>query len=235
MLYLAPLFWMGKLKARFGAILPVYRTTSIPALYRESGLLLAEIELEYIAAIATVCFRRFDPYHPLRRRAERAIQTGLQTSRFAYRVLALPESEQLNPLQNLLWLLQEERETAQQRIRVPAENSKLENRMAGNGYALYQSGKLFQQSSFSLGPNKEVFDAEAEAALAGVKAALKLDTARFVTDFWVCLDNLEVATRLLSPFAGLSQGIFESFQALARTWPARERFSYTNGGSVRVC
>ncbi|KAI9037727.1 ribonuclease H family protein [Aspergillus affinis] len=107
--------------------------------------------------------------------------------------------------------------------------------MAGSRYALYQSGKLFQQSSFSLGPNKEVFDAEAEAALAGVKAALKLDTARFATNLWVCLDNLEVATRLLSPFTGSSQGIFESFQALAQTWLTRERFSYTNGGSVRVC
>jgi hypothetical protein len=29
--------------------------------------------------------------------------------------------------------------------------------------------------------------------------------------------------------------VFESFQALATTWPKRERFSYTDGGSVRVC
>ncbi|KAI9036255.1 ribonuclease H family protein [Aspergillus affinis] len=97
-------------------------------------------------------------------------------------------------------------------IKVFTDGSKLENRMAGGGYALYQSGRLIQQSSFSLGPNKEVFDADVEAALAGVKAAFKLDTARFATNLWVCLDNLEVATRLLSPFAGSSQGVFESFQ-----------------------
>jgi hypothetical protein len=66
--------------------------------------------------------------------------------------------------------------------------------MAGSGFALYQSGKLFFQSSFSLGPNKEVFNTEAEAALAGAKAAFRLYTACFATNLWVFLDNLEVAT-----------------------------------------
>jgi hypothetical protein len=54
--------------------------------------------------------------------------------------------------------------------------------MTGAGFAIYQSGKQFLQSSFSLGLNKEVFDAEAEAALAGIKAALELHTARFATN-----------------------------------------------------
>jgi hypothetical protein len=40
----------------------------------------------------------------------------------------------------------------------------------------------FLQSSLPLGPNKEVFDAEAEAALAGIKAALKLYIVCFVTN-----------------------------------------------------
>jgi hypothetical protein len=46
-------------------ILPVYRTTSIPVLHQESGFSPAEVELDYIAASATVCLRRLDPYHPL--------------------------------------------------------------------------------------------------------------------------------------------------------------------------
>jgi hypothetical protein len=186
------------------AILPVYCTTPIPVLYRESGLLPAEVELDYIAASATVRLRRLDPYHPLYRRAARITQVRCPTSRFARRVLSTPESEQLNPLQHAPWLLQESREAAHLRIRAPTQSkeaaisfqdfytslpgtdikvftdgSKLANGMTGAGYALYQSGKQFQQSSLSLGPNKEVFDAEAEAALAGVKAASTLHTARF--------------------------------------------------------
>jgi ribonuclease HI len=120
-------------------------------------------------------------------------------------------------------------------MKVFTNGSKLPNGIAGAGFALYQTGRLCLQLSFSFGPNKEVFDAEAEAALAGIKAATQSCTARFVTDLWVCLDNLEVATRLLSPFTGSSQEVFESFQTLALTWPEPERFSYMNGGSVRIC
>jgi ribonuclease HI len=116
-----------------------------------------------------------------------------------------------------------------------SDGSKLANGMAGAGFALYQSRRQFLQFSIFLGLNKEVFDAEAEAALAGIKAAFKLHTARFATNLWVFLDNLEVATRLLSPFAGSSQEVFKSFQVIASTWLTRERFPYTNGGSVRIC
>ncbi|KAI9035498.1 ribonuclease H family protein [Aspergillus affinis] len=244
------------------AVLPVYRTTPLPALYRESGLLPAEIELDYRVATAIVCIRRLDPYHPFRRRAEEVIRISLKKSRFARRVRALPKLEQINPLQNAPWLLQESREAAQQRIRAPigqtkaqaassfqnfytslpqtdikvfTDGSKLANGMAGAGFALYQSGKLYQQSSFSLGPNKEVFDAEAEAALTGIKAALKLTIAYFATDLWICLDNLEVATRLLSTFSGSSQEVFNTFQDVALSWSVRERYLYTGSSSVRIC
>jgi ribonuclease HI len=244
------------------AILPVYCTTPLPALYRESGLLPAEVELDYIAAAATIRVRRLDPHHPLRRRAAKIVQSGWKSSRFARRILALPESEQINPLQHAPWLLKESRADAQLRIKAPSgrskeqaaadfqsfysslpsndmkvftDGSKLPDGMAGAGFALYQTGRLCHQSSFSLGPNKEVFDAEAEAALAGIKAAIQSYTARFATDLWVCLDNLEVATRLLSPFTGSSQEVFETFRTLASTWPERERISYTKEGSVRIC
>ena len=120
-------------------------------------------------------------------------------------------------------------------MKVFTDGSKLPNRMAGAGFVLYQSGKEYLHSSFSLGPNKEVFDAEAEAALAGLKAAIQFHSARFATNLWVCLDNLEVATRLLSPSTGSSQEVFENFRTIASTWLERERFPYTNGGSVRVC
>jgi hypothetical protein len=33
----------------------------------------------------------------------------------------------------------------------------------------------------------------------------------------------------------VTAAVFESFQALAASWPKRERFSCTDGGSVQVC
>jgi hypothetical protein len=54
------------------AVLPVYRTTPIAVLHRESGLLPPEIELDQLAILATVRIRRLDPYHPLYRRLLRS-------------------------------------------------------------------------------------------------------------------------------------------------------------------
>ncbi|EED11447.1 hypothetical protein TSTA_007370 [Talaromyces stipitatus ATCC 10500] len=58
------------------AVLPVFRTTPKPVLYRESGFSPPEIELDQIALLATVCLRRLDPYHPLRRCAEQIASNG---------------------------------------------------------------------------------------------------------------------------------------------------------------
>jgi hypothetical protein len=59
-------------------------------------------------------------------------------------------------------------------------------------------------------------------------------TTRFANDLWVCLDNLEVATRLLSPSTGSSQAIFNSFCSLALAWPRRDRLPHTRPGSIRI-
>jgi hypothetical protein len=96
------------------------------------------------------------------------------------------------------------------------------------------SWTLFLPSSFPLGPGKEVFDAKAEAALVGIKAAITRPTARFATNLRICLDNLEVAMRLLSPSTGTPQAVFESFKEIAATWPLRERLSHTKKGSVQI-
>jgi ribonuclease HI len=100
-------------------------------------------------------------------------------------------------------------------MKVFTDGSNLPNGMAGAGFALHHSGRLCLQLSFSLGPNKEAFDAEAESALAGIEAAMRsILHALLLTSG---LDNLEVATRLLSPFASSSQEDLETFRTLAST------------------
>jgi hypothetical protein len=98
------------------AVLLVYRTTPIAVLYRESSLLLPEIELDQLAILATVCIRRLDPYYPLYRKAAKIIRLELLTLRFARRILALLASEQVNLIQQLLWYSQESRTTTMDRI-----------------------------------------------------------------------------------------------------------------------
>ena len=84
-------------------------------------------------------------------------------------------------------------------IQVYSDGSKLDNNQAGGGYTVSQAGNQLLHASFPLGTGKEVYNAEAEAALVGAKAVLTCHTVCLATNLWICLDNLKVATRLLSP------------------------------------
>lgn len=86
------------------------------------------------------------------------------------------------------------------------------------GFLVYQGGIQVLRQSFSLGKSVEVFDAGATGSLEGLKAALELPTTKFATDLWIFLDNLEVASHLLSPFPGTSQSVFDKFIRLSSKW-----------------
>lgn len=243
------------------AVLPVFCTTPTPVLHRESGFYPPEIELDQIALSASTRLHRSDPYHPLLDRVKIIRQKGQPTSRFARRVLALPCTELVDPLLHPPWAMQESREAALTRVGAPegltkeqaadnfriflqsipendiiiySDGSKLENGQAGGGYVGFQASSQFLHHSLPLGPNREVFDAEAEAALAGLDAAMAHPIAQRATNLWICLDNLEVAIHLLSSTTGSSQAVFEDFRTLADTWPTRRRLPQTESGSIQI-
>jgi ribonuclease HI len=245
------------------AILPVYKTIQTSALYRESQLRPPEIELDLISRTFAARTARLDPKHPLSTRARRIMRTGLSTTRFARRLLSLPKTELVNPLQDPPWTTRESRTDASKRISGPegrtkevaardflaflptippsdiqvfSDGSKSESTdgSTGSGSVTYQYGLQIDRRALSLGIHAEVFDAEAVAALEGARAALTSPGAKLATDMWVFLDNLEVALRLLSPFTGSSQQAFTDFQELARQWPLRNRLPHTSPGSIRI-
>lgn len=243
------------------AILSVYRTTPTSALLRESGLRPSEIALDGRAAVATARLRRLDSYHPLLRRANRILTQRRPSSRFARRVLSLPECEQINPIASPPWTPLETREVAISRIGSPngtckevakqnflvflqsipsqdivlySDGSKQQNGAAGAGFVAYQGGLQILRHSIPLGVGVEIFDAEARGALEGAKAAIGSPTTKFATNLWVCLDNLEVALHLLSPFPGSSQSIFDEFLGLNSLWQSRYRLAHTGLGEVRI-
>jgi len=245
------------------AILPVYCTTPTAALLKESQIPPPEIQLNQISQTYAARTARLDPYHPTRKRADKVARTRKPTSRFARWILSLPRAEVVNPIAIPPWEVLEDRNAIQKRISGPEGRSKAQaakdftdflltvpgsdiqvysdgskneatDGAAGAGSVTYQLGTRVDRKSYSLGRHAEVFDAEASAALTGAKAALSLPSARFATDLWVFLDNLEVATRLLGPSTGSSQSIFEEFQEVARKWPLRTRLPHTRPGAVRI-
>jgi hypothetical protein len=180
-------------------------------LLKESGILPAEIELNKLSRTYAARTARLDSRHPLRIRAVKVRTTGRPTSRFARQILALPLAEYIDPIIRPPWEPQESRTLAENRISGPlgrdketaardfldflptvpvsdiqvySDGSKAEGTdgSAGAGSVIYQYGLLLDRQTTLLGPNAEVFDAKAIAALNGAKLALLALSARFATD-----------------------------------------------------
>ena len=115
-----------------------------------------------------------------------------------------------------------------------SDGSKLPDGQAGAGFVGYQGGQQVLQQSIPLGKQKEVYDAEVLDALAGLRASLQLPSTKFASGLWICLDNLEVATQLLSHPIGSSQIHFQEFAELALTWQQRVRLPHILPGKVHI-
>ncbi|KAI1004868.1 hypothetical protein K3495_g3348 [Podosphaera aphanis] len=115
-----------------------------------------------------------------------------------------------------------------------SDGSKQQNGAAGAEFVAYQVSLQILSHSIPLGVGVEIFDAEARGALEGAKAAIGSPTTKLATNLWVCLDNLEVAIYLLSPFPGSSQSIFNEFIGLNSLRQSRYRLSHTGLGEVRI-
>ncbi|KAI0994572.1 hypothetical protein K3495_g13610 [Podosphaera aphanis] len=120
------------------AILPVYRTTPIAALHRESGLPPSEIGLNGQTTAATIRLRHLDL-----RCAGRIISLNRPASRFARRVPALSQAEQINLIALPSWAPRESREMAYARVRGPCSASKEMAKQAFNSFfGLIPSGDI---------------------------------------------------------------------------------------------
>lgn len=235
------------------AILPVYRTTPTSALFRESGLLPPEIELNKRSRQAILRTYRLDTRHPLRKRIHWARRNKRNVSRLSRRALDHPEIENIDPLIYPPWIKQEGWCASMKRVSrypfpIPTEipyqdlvvysdascsESPSGNRVGGS-VVIHQAGQTILQKCIPLSPKLSIFDAEVTAAAIAIEEALNLPTARFSNDLWILLDNQDVARLLLQKPTRSSQIKFIHFAEKASTWPNRLRLAHTLPGKVRV-
>ena len=243
------------------AILPVYRTTPTQALLREAGLNPAEIYLENIVRRSAVRTRRLDDRHPLRRRSTK-LSTNQTLSRFAQSLESIPPSEFINPLAHPPWEIEElpnysifpsstEMPTPESEasifynflntlpkndILIYSDGSKLPNGNAGAGFVIFQLGRQICTGASPLGKLCEANDAEAHAALLGIKSAIALPSTRFSKDLWVFVDNYSVSRKLLSKTSvWSSQAIYLEALETTKLWQARARLPHISEGEIKIC
>ncbi|KAJ6437079.1 reverse transcriptase [Purpureocillium lavendulum] len=224
------------------AALPVWKTTPIPAMYREAGTPPAHIALAAQQIRFSARLKSLDGRHPLVKRASRkpprarqnpsstrrvkpTFQTRLQrTDQLlpkCHRPALLPRhysDKEASPLQAANKaetagdFLEWLGTTAAATLIVYSDGSQLPNGAVGFGFAVHRDKQSLVQGSGRLGPS-EVFDAEVTGALEGLRAALRLGDTR--SEVVVCTDNLAVASCLRGNPADSSQDKFTKFQELA--------------------
>jgi ribonuclease HI len=234
------------LKQSMRAVLPVWRTTPIAALHRESGIppvvqLLEASRLRFAARLKSL-----DAAHPLASRTRTAIPPAIirlikrkyQQAPAAPRT-RLRRADELLPSCKRPVLLQhcpskqEPLQTASKEdtaadfrdwlqevppltLVVYSDGSKTDEGAAGYGFVVHQDGQQIARGCGRLGP-AEVFDAEATGALEGLKAALEYHGTFALTPIIVCLDNIAAARCLRGKPSDSSQDVFIEFQHLAAT------------------
>ena len=235
------------LRQAIRAILPTWRTTPITTLHRESGIppvhqLLEARRLRFSARIKSL-----DHAHPLAKRtveaaprpiskciklkyqlAQKSFPTRLRrTNKLlanCQRPALIPRKYCHEPSQPLQTASKEEsaedfykwlQSNAPSSLIVYSDGSLSKDGASGYGYAVHQHGHSISEGAGRLGP-AEVFDAEAKGALEGLKAALRLPQSA-TQGLAVCLDNVAAAKCLRGRPSDSSQGVFLTFQGLAKT------------------
>jgi ribonuclease HI len=241
--------------------LPVYKTTPIPALHREIGIQPMKLALDHRRAAFAARIKRLDSRHPLARRCLRATRNLLYTTRLTRAASQVGATEPHNLLLTPPWARAARAEDTQVgfaggtkeqaaqsftgwlKKRNPldlvafTDGSQLVHprRAAGAGWAICwgRDHPIIATGNLSL-PRAEVFDAEAIAALHALQAATSSLQAKYASNIFICLDNLEVARSLGSSTNTSSQQIFTQFREAAEAWQHRERFSHTIPGKVII-
>lgn len=223
------------------AALPVYRTTPSHLLHHAASFPpIAMVLDDYLAADA-IRIGTADDNHPLARsdidgkidEMVKLLPMKIQTSK---RLLADSSHIALN--QEIKMDKQEAAQahniefstTTESTIRVYTDGSKNQHGATGAGWAVFKGQNLVCQGGGNCGDWREVADAEAIAALHGLRAA-KSVAAEEVHSLILCVDNYSIVTRLtkLCPKIGTSQLEIDQARKLLGNWTGPVKVTWVPG------
>ncbi|KAF5006537.1 hypothetical protein FDECE_7106 [Fusarium decemcellulare] len=206
------------------ATAPVWKTTPLPALYRESGFPPIDILIESHRRRFAARLQSLDSAHPLvqyLKPPDRGRATRLQRT-----AALLPQATRplLQPRTPRASLRLPDKATAASRFLdwqaslprrdvIVFSDSSMQDNGVGYGFVIFRGDKLIGTGCEGL-RSAEVYDAEVLGALAGLKRALNITTHR--VPIHVCLDNNSVIGGLHGRPGESSQQAFLEFRALAK-------------------
>ncbi|KAL9570491.1 hypothetical protein ACKAV7_005379 [Fusarium commune] len=197
------------------AILPVWKTTPITILHRESGIPPVDQLLDARRLRFSARLKSPDEAHPLANRTRPPRQpTYHDLVKRRYQIQAHMPPLQMASKDKSADAFSHWVESLDPLTLVVYSDGSLSSEGAASyGFTIHQDKVPIFDGSGRLGP-AEVFDAEATGALEGLKADLNLRELA-TQNIYICLDNLAAATCLRGTPSDSSQDVFLEFQALA--------------------
>jgi hypothetical protein len=203
-------------------VLPAWRTTPTPTLFRDSGLPSAEAALEEAKTRFTLRLQTVDEGHPLVRRLPTPIiQRGrgagtrqlpkTKIQRLATLLPAIPRPRLRHPHYTSNCRTDPtygvDKETASAQFKVwwanllpeditifsdGSEQHKADKHYVSYSYAIYQAGRQIATGQGAICALSHVFDAEAVGAWEGLKRAVKMPPQVSQRKLWLCIDSTSV-------------------------------------------
>lgn len=101
------------------------------------------------------------------------------------------------------------------------DGSKAPNGVTGAGWVIMQSNRVWAVGKATLGPDLEIYDAEADALRLGLIEALACPLNQHACNLWVCLDNQAIVDSTKASPQGSSQDVILKAQRLMQGWATR--------------
>ncbi|POS82419.1 hypothetical protein EPUL_006106 [Erysiphe pulchra] len=212
------------------AVLPVYKTTPISVLLRETSSGPAGAGLNRIHDHLALRIAAADSDHPLRRRYHNEPTWNIKT-----RDAILQEIGAVGCQDGLEVFKQWAQCRNPLDLTVYLDGSMNGSQNKGAGFCIYRGSQKFLHGCIPLGRTVELYDAEVIGALEGFRVVYSYMMGRFATNVAICLDNQEAAIQLRSGQPTLSSfNQIKEFQTLCITWKSRDREIGVQVGTVLV-
>lgn len=239
------------MKRAIRAALPVYRTTPSHLLHHAAGIPPMEIILDDLLRGEAIRSAKFDLRHPLKQSVHRGRVQYIHSA-----LLPKPIENVTHDASSLCWSgptwetaadftprakddqerhhQNEQQNAPREDVWVYTDGSRTQTGGTGAGWAVYDNKgqNSICEGKKTCGNWREVIDAEAEAALEGIRSALNT-VGNQRCKLWLCLDNQSVLRRLAAPRdhddCGTSQHVIDTARRFLRHWQGGVQLRWVPG------
>lgn len=211
------------------SILPVFKTTPLPILYREAGIPPVNLILEETRLRQALRIQTLDDKHPLKKRALGKAFTRLTRTT---KLLPLSVDGKDVPLVGKKRKFDANVPRRIHDIHLFTDGSRTADGKAGGGFVIFQGGRKVKTGSFGIDRKVEPIDTEIIAICQGLFACIQFANTRFATNILVHTDN-RTAVGIVNGNSSLTcRKETKLIRDAQENWNRREKLAHVSNGFI---